>query len=213
MTNLKQFGLEGIWQPAGETPTQGYLMVVLHGRGDSAEGFSWLKSALNLTDLSLLLVNAPDEYYTGYSWYDLPPNQLPGILRSREILENVFAKIFEAGFVPEKCFLFGFSQGCLMTLEFGARYPKRLAGYVGVSGYCFAPKALLDEASPAAMTGDWLITHGTLDEVLPIEKTRTQMKELVAAGFPIEYFEYPKGHTIDDQVEFPMIRKWISDRM
>ena len=38
------------------------LMVVLHGLGDSMEGYRWLPSALRLPWLNYLLVNAPDEY-------------------------------------------------------------------------------------------------------------------------------------------------------
>jgi len=46
------------------------LMIVLHGLGDSMEGYRWLPEAMRLPWLSYLLVNAPDPYYTGFSWYD-----------------------------------------------------------------------------------------------------------------------------------------------
>jgi len=105
-------------------------MVVLHGLGHSAEGFLWLQDALGFDSLDYLLLNAPTPYYTGFSWYDLPPNQNPGIANSRKVLEEVFAQLQTDGYPPENTFLFGFSQGCLMTLEFGARYRRRLAGYI-----------------------------------------------------------------------------------
>ena len=47
------------------------LMIVLHGLGDSMEGYRWLPQAMQLPWLSYLLVNAPDRYYTGFSWYPL----------------------------------------------------------------------------------------------------------------------------------------------
>ena len=46
------------------------LLIMLHGLGDSVQGYRWLPDALNLPWLNYLLVNAPDEYYGGYSWYD-----------------------------------------------------------------------------------------------------------------------------------------------
>jgi len=210
--NFEALGLSGIWQPSlsGESK---HLLVILHGRGDSAEGFEDFQQELQLPDLNILLLNAPDPSYTGWSWYGLPPDQLPGILRSRRMLETAFREIFKQGYLPENCFLFGFSQGCLMTLEFGARFPFRLAGYVGVSGYVYDAETLVDEASPIATQGDWLITHGTVDEVLPVEVTRAQIQTLNRAGFALDYREYPKSHTIDPVVEFPLIREWLRARM
>ena len=46
-------------------------MVMLHGLGDSIEGYRWWPEALGLPWLNHLLVNAPDDYYGGYSWFDI----------------------------------------------------------------------------------------------------------------------------------------------
>ena len=81
--------LNYIWQPSHSPSKQ--LVIVLHGRGDSAEGFSWLQEELGIDSLNYLLLTAPTPYYTGYSWYDLAPRQLPGILESRRLLAEVLA--------------------------------------------------------------------------------------------------------------------------
>lgn len=208
--NFEAMGLSGIWQSESSLPSAGCLLVILHGRGDSAEGFAGFRGALGLPGLSVLLLNAPDEQYGGYSWYDLAPNQLPGILRSRALLEKAFAELERLGFSAQRTFLLGFSQGCLMTLEFGGRHAVQLAGYIGISGYCYNPAQLLKEASVAARQGRWLITHGTADEVLSVEQTRDQIRQLIDGGFPVEYREYPKAHTIEVRHELSYIRQWIS---
>ena len=56
--------------PAAGPPSR-RLMIVLHGLGDSLEGWLWLPAALQLPWLNFLLVNAPDRYYGGWSWYDI----------------------------------------------------------------------------------------------------------------------------------------------
>jgi phospholipase/carboxylesterase len=203
--------LAHVWLPA--PAPAGRLMVVLHGLGDSAEGFLWIQEAFAIDSLDYLLLNAPSPYYIGYSWYDLLPRQAPGIARSRKILHEVFTQVEQEGYLPERTFLFGFSQGCLMTLEFGARYSERLAGYIGISGYSADPEALLGEMNPDANQGDWLITHGTEDEVLPVTTTRAQMQFFNNHGFRIDYREYPKPHTIDMRQELPEIRKWLNSRV
>ena len=73
--------LTHVWQPARLASKQ--LVVVLHGRGDLADGFLWLQAALAIDSLNFLLLTAPTAYGIGYSWYDLPPDQLPGIVESR----------------------------------------------------------------------------------------------------------------------------------
>jgi len=200
--------LKSIWQPAPDR-SMNTLMVILHGRGDSPEGFKTFQEELGISSLNCLLLQAPNDYYTGYSWYDLPPNQLPGIIRSRKLLNQVFEEIMNSGYRPDQVILFGFSQGCLMTLDFGSRFPHLLKGYIGISGYCYDAQALLHEAVPHVIhQGKWLITHGTHDDVLPVETTRQQMQMLANEGFKMDYREYRKTHTISEQ-EIDFIREWI----
>ena len=201
--------LSHVWLPAKNPSNQ--LLVVLHGLGDSARGFLWLQDALEIDSLDYLLLNAPEPYYSGYRWYDIE-DPLSGIVRSRNILGEVFAALSREGYPPEKTSLFGFSQGCLMTLEFGTRHSDRLAAYVGISGYTIDPVALLRDLNPKVNHGDWLVTHGTKDEILPVETTRAQMKTLRDGGFNLDYREYPKTHTLDFERELPDLRSWIADR-
>ncbi len=211
MINLSALGIPAIWQAAPVTTpiSEAQLIVVLHGRGDSPEGFTWFQSALNIPNLNFLLLQAPDDYYGGYSWYGMAPDQLPGILRSRELLTQVFKELGRQGFSMDRCMLFGFSQGCLMTLEFGGRFSEKLAGYIGISGYVYDADQLVKDVNPKVMKGNWLVTHGTQDDVLPVQATRDQIQRLIEGGFKIEYLEYSKVHTIDEKLELPMIREWI----
>ena len=185
------------------------LLVVLHGRGDSAAGFRWLPDALVLPGLAYLLVNAPDPYFGGRSWYNFPPDQEAGVLRSHGLLEQLFQELAEAGWDPEDVGLFGFSQGCLMTLEFGARSALELACYIGMSGYCLDVPKLLAELSPAARREVWMLTHGRLDEVLPFADSEQQMLELRKGGLPLVFRPYSKGHTVDLQDELSDLRDFL----
>src|SRR5512141_1785126 len=115
--------------PAAETGSR-RLLVALHGLGDSLEGYRWLPQTLGMPSLNYLLVNAPDEYYGGYSWYDFASEPGPGVTRSRGLIFDLLDGQRRAGFPTGQTILFGFSQGCLMTLEVGLRYPHRLAGLV-----------------------------------------------------------------------------------
>ncbi len=185
------------------------LLVVLHGLGDSSAGFHWLPEALQMPGLNYLLVNAPDSYYGGYSWYDFTGNEAAGVERSRRLLFALLEQTRKQGFPSDRTTLFGFSQGCLMTMDVGFRWPERLAGMIGISGYVHQPERLVKELSPVAQSQRMLFTHGTQDPMIPCGKVREQVKVLTAAGLNIRWQEFAKGHTIAGEEELTVIRDFI----
>ncbi|MEN8727553.1 MAG: alpha/beta fold hydrolase [Sulfurovum sp.] len=187
------------------------LMIILHGRGDSSRGFTFLPPYLNIDDMNYLLLDAPYYYYGGFSWYDLPPNQLEGIAYSSSILADTLDTLFEEEFNADESFLFGFSQGALLTFEFGSRYEKVLAGYIAVSGYIYDANNLLQEMNQNVNTSNWLCTHGTSDGVLPFDTSKEQVKTLQNGGFKITFKSYDKDHNVVED-ELMMIKEWIKTR-
>ncbi len=187
------------------------LIIVLHGRGDSAEGFRFFPQELGLDDVNFLLLDAPFEYYTGFSWYDLPPNQLPGIEYSSHVLNQTLDMLFEDKYDPSTTILFGFSQGSLLTFEFGSRYKRALAGYIAVSGYIYDADKILVEMNKEVNRGNWLCTHGYEDDVLDYSQSRSQVETLQKGGFEIDFRAYHKVHTVD-MGELREIREWVVER-
>lgn len=185
------------------------LMVMLHGLGDSIEGYRWMPEALKLPWLNFLLVNAPDKYYDGFSWFDYPDNLAPGILRSRKLLFDLLDDLRVKGFPPEQITLGGFSQGGLMTVEVGLRYPHRLAGLADISGWVFEIEKLLKELSSVAHEQRLLITHGPFDPVIPFDPVREQANTLKMAKLGVEWHQFPKGHIIYGEDEISVIREFV----
>lgn len=194
--------------PARTSASQ-QLLVVLHGLGDSLDGYRWMPGELGLPWLNYLLVNAPDEYYGGYSWYDIYGDAAPGIARSRRLLTELLDTLPGRGFPTAQTALFGFSQGCLIALETGLRYPHRLAGLVGVSGYLQDVAALVRELSPAAREQRILMTHGRHDPLIPIAPVRRQAEQLRQAGLRLEWREFDKAHTLAGEEELGLIRTFL----
>jgi phospholipase/carboxylesterase len=193
--------------PAAEKSSR--LMIMLHGLGDSIEGYRWWPEAMRVSWMNYLLVNAPDEYFGGYSWFDYPDDIAPGILRSRKMLFELLDDLRTKGFPTEQTTLGGFSQGCLMTVDVGLRYPHRFAGLVGISGWIFELEKTVQQLSPVARQQRLLITHGTSDPVIPIEKVRPQIAPLQAAGVNVTWREFSKVHTIQGEIEMVVIREFV----
>ena len=209
MQNREDLQLNNIFIPSKVASKK--LMIILHGRGDSSRGFTFLPPYLNIDDMNYLLLDAPYYYYGGFSWYDLPPNQLEGIAYSSSILADTLDTLFEEEFNADESFLFGFSQGALLTFEFGSRYEKVLAGYIAVSGYIYDANNLLQEMNQNVNTSNWLCTHGTSDGVLPFETSKEQVETLQNGGVEITFKSYDKDHNVVED-ELMMIKEWIKTR-
>ena len=200
--------LHGEFIPAAEKDSR-RLFVVLHGLGDSLAGWRWLPGALDLPWLNYLLVNAPDEYYGGYSWFDYPGDIAPGIHRSRKLLFELLDDLHAKNFPADQITLGGFSQGSLMSLETGLRYPHRLAGIVGISGWVFEVENLIRDLTPVARLQRLLVTHGRFDPVIPFTNVQAQIRQLQAAGLDVAWHEFPKEHTIHGAEEIAVIREFV----
>lgn len=198
--------------PAAEKNSR-QLLVALHGLGDSSAGYRWMPGEMALPGVNYLLVNAPDDYFGGYSWFDFMGDAAPGIERSRRIIFELLDAQRAKGFPTEQTVLFGFSQGCLMTVDVGFRYPHVFAGLVGISGWVQEPEQLMKERSEVADRQRMLFTHGTLDPLVPFAKARGQVEQLKAAGLQIEWLEFQKPHTIAGEAELGVIRQFVAARL
>src|SRR5208282_5042127 len=92
-------------RPAGIRP----LMLVLHGLGDSLDGWRWFPEVMNLPWLNYLLVNAPDDYYGGFSWFNLDDDITPGVERGRKLLFALLYDLWAKGWPAEQITFGGFS--------------------------------------------------------------------------------------------------------
>lgn len=125
---------------AGATPARATGVVLLiHGRGATAESMLPLADVVALPDLCYLAPQAD-----GYTWYPqsfMAPTAAnePFLTRALGRVATIIADILEAGIAPEKLAIIGFSQGACLTSETVLRNPRPY-GFVGVlSGGAIGP--------------------------------------------------------------------------
>ncbi len=194
------------------------VLLVFHGLGDSLNGFTWMPQELRLDSLAYLLVNAPDDYYGGFSWFDFTGGgadmgpAIAGIRRSRELIRKLIAEVAAQGVAESDIFLFGFSQGCLMALDAGLRAEKRLGGIVGVSGWLAFQDEYPAAFSPAAKEQLFLVTHGAFDPLLAFKSSEAQCAFLKTQGINLTFQRYDKDHTVLPE-ELRDIRSWLLERL
>jgi phospholipase/carboxylesterase len=185
--------------PSG--PMEG-CVVVLHGRGVTGEDLVPLASEIGLNRVRWIFPDAPFPFPNGSGrmWYGFSPDTEEGIRASRRLLFDLLDHLIENEKVPaEKLVLIGFSQGAVMSLDAGLRYPKKLAMIIALSGYLSLPERLSAEKSPGSLQLPIVLIHGTEDGVVPVEGSRKAEAALLKEGYPVRLYEYPMGHEVIPQ--------------
>ena len=114
-------------------------LLMVHGRGARAEDILSLADELAQPGFAYLAPQAAEN-----TWY---PNRFSAPISSNEpwlssalaFVGDVLNQIREAGILPERIMLLGFSQGACLTLEFAARNARPYGGLVGLSGALIGP--------------------------------------------------------------------------
>ena len=122
------------------------LIVFLHGYGADGQDLLGLADALNvhLPNTIFMSPDAPNQSSVnplGYEWFPIPRLDGSSLEQARISRDNANEQLNlfldkienDTGIPSEKTFLFGFSQGCMMSLHLAPRKNKRIAGVIGLS--------------------------------------------------------------------------------
>jgi phospholipase/carboxylesterase len=115
---------------------------------------------------------------------------------SQSKVEELIAREKARGIPAARLVLAGFSQGGAIALQTGLRHGERLAGIMALSTYLPVASTLAAEASAANRAVPIFMAHGLDDPLIPIERAAMSRRQLEAAGYAIEWHEYPMAHAV-----------------
>jgi len=199
-----------------------YSVIWLHGLGASGSDFESIVSFLNIdkqSHIHFIFPNAPIQSVTinngmeMRSWYDIYDLSLErkvdvsGIYQSSDSIVKLIEQEIAKGIGSENILLAGFSQGGVIALHTGLRYPNQLAGILGLSTYLPTLEQLNNEASKANKTIPIMMAHGSSDPIVNINTAKKVFNTLKDSNYPISWAEYPMEHAvcqeeIDDITDF-----------
>lgn len=218
MTSPELETLEGA---TGEHPVAS--VIVLHGLGADGSDFVPVAEALDLSAVGavrFVFPHAPVRPVTingGYrmrAWYDILGADLQrredeaGLRESARAIAALIDRERERGIAAKRIVLAGFSQGCAMTLLTGLRYPERLAGLAGMSGYLPLADSTAAERSEANRDVPIFLAHGSEDEIVAPARGRASRDALTALGHAVEWHEYPMEHSVCPD-EIGALNQWL----
>ncbi len=172
-------------------------VVLLHGRGASAEDILGLAAEMYDERLAYLAPQAAD-----HRWY--PNSFMAPIAENEPWLSSALAKVaavvqlaVHGGLSLERIFICGFSQGACLTTEFIARHPARYGGMVALTGGLIGPPDadLHHAGNLAGMPA--LFSSGDPDPHVPWSRVLASAEEFTAMGAEVETQRYPRRpHTV-----------------
>jgi phospholipase/carboxylesterase len=202
-------------------------VIWLHGLGDSGDGFAPVVPMLGLpADHSIRFVfpHAPEQPVTinqGYvmrSWYDIKSMDLHnradmnGVLASEQLVHQLINEQVATGIAEQNIVLAGFSQGGVISLFSGLRYPKKLAGILALSCYLPSADTLPENLSTANASTAILQHHGEQDDVVPISAGKVANQLLQQAGYPVAWKSYTMPHSVLPE-QLIDIGNWLKIRL
>ena len=126
MSNWIQTGL-----PLSESKK---AIILLHGRGATAESILSLADYLRLSDFSIFAPQAAQRTWYPYGFMASDEGNFSALNSSLQQVSLLFQFLIENGKAPEQIYVMGFSQGACLSLEFAARNAQKLGGVVAFTG-------------------------------------------------------------------------------
>ena len=192
------------------------VLILLHGYGSNEEDlFSF---APELPDDSYVIsVRAPyDLQPYGHAWYaihfDADENKFSDNVQAKESVELIARFIDEIvkqyPIDTKNVTLIGFSQGAILSYATALTYPEKIAKVVALSGY-FNQEILPEVIDTKAISHlKFFVSHGSVDQVIPVDWARKAKPALENLGLAVEYHEYPVGHGVAPQNFFDF-KNWL----
>ncbi|HZE86166.1 MAG TPA: dienelactone hydrolase family protein [Puia sp.] len=175
----------------------GKVLIMIHGRGGSAEDILSLSDSLDVEEFTLLAPQATGNTWYPYSFLAPPMQNEPWLSSALAVLDELVKDVTAQGVPHENIYFLGFSQGACLMLEFITRNAERWGGAVAFTGGLIG-----DRVYPENYKGDFkgtpvFIGTSDPDPHVPVERAEATADRLTNMNASMTTKIYKNmGHTI-----------------
>ena len=174
------------------------VLILLHGRGGTAEDILSLASHLDVKDFTLLAPQATDNTWYPQSFLAPPLQNEPWLSSALTLLKELLDDVLRKGVPTENIFFSGFSQGACLTLEFVTRNATKFGGVAAFTGGLIGDKIYGENYKGDFSGTPVFIGTSNPDPHVPVERvyaTSNILRDMNAAVTEKVYNNM--GHTIN----------------
>ena len=214
--NKQELSLEHNYKAPENTIGKSPAIIMLHGYGsDENDLFSFageLPSNYTIISLKAPIVMQP----YGNAWYAIHFDNVDGkwsddeqAIASRDLVVKCIDEIISKYNIdPDKITLLGFSQGTILSFSVALSYPEKVKNVIGLSGYINEAIYKENYSENDFSKLNIYSSHGSVDQVIPVDWARKTKPFLQNLGIPCEYSEFPVGHGVSPQ-NFYELKEWL----
>ncbi|WP_338647988.1 alpha/beta fold hydrolase [Flavobacterium sp. KS-LB2] len=195
------------------------LLLLLHGYGSNEDDLFSFATELP-EEYYIISARAPyDLQYGSYAWYainfDADQNKFSDHEQakvSRDLIAGFIDQLIDNYPIDaQKVTLIGFSQGAILSYAVALSYPKKVQKIVAMSGYLNLEIVADDYLKNSFNNLKIFASHGTADQVIPVEWARKTPVIVEKLGINTTYKEYPIGHGVTPQ-NFYDFKNWLQEK-
>lgn len=214
-----QLPLEYIIKDSTKKSKNTPVIFMLHGYGSNEQDLFSFANELP-EQYTVISLRAPYKLSDfGYAWYAIDFDANKG--KWSDDRQAAESRDLIAEFIDQACkhykldaknvTLIGFSQGCILSLAVALSYPHRVKNVIGLSGYLNTDilKQGYENQNFAGLS--MYVSHGTSDQVIPVEWARETEPHLQKLQVDLVYEEFPVGHGVSPQ-NFYSFREWLKSK-
>jgi len=178
----------------GPRPADARLtMILVHGRGATAESILMLADELDVADVAWLAPQAADNTWYPYSFLAPIAQNEPGITSAMDVISGLIR-----GLDARRVGLLGFSQGACLSMEYAARHAQRYAALAGLSGGLIGPPGTPRNYAGAFDATPVFLGCSDVDAHVPVERVHETADVCRRMGADVDERIYPRmGHTVN----------------
>lgn len=179
------------------------VLILLHGRGGSAEDIVSLAAYLNVAEFTLIAPEATNNTWYPFSFMAPPSQNEPWLSSALELVNDIVNNLKDQGINSGQIYFAGFSQGACLTLEYVARNAAKYGGVVAFTGGLIGDKIYEENYKGDFNNTPVFIGTSNPDPHVPVERVHASTNILKGMNAQVVEKIYDNmGHTINqDEID------------
>jgi phospholipase/carboxylesterase len=174
-------------------------LIMLHGRGATAEDILGLASHLRVKDYALIAPQATNHTWYPYSFLVPPEQNEPWLSSAIAMLNDIVDEANKAGIASENIYFAGFSQGACLSLEFVTRNARKWGGVAAFTGGLIGDRIYRENYKGDLNGTPVFIGTSDPDFHVPVERVQATADTIRSMQGEVTVKVYPDmGHTINE---------------
>ena len=195
-------------------------LFMFHGYGSNEHDLFSFAPELQ-DELFIISVQAPYKLqYESYAWYsiyfDAPQGKFSddkqAVLSRDKISKFIDEAIIAYNLDSTNISLLGFSQGAILSYALALTYPNKIRNVIALSGYIHENIINVGNLSDDLSHLNVYCSHGSIDQVIPVEWARRTPDFLQKYGIQTSLNEFPVGHGVTPE-NFYQFKNWIESKV